>query len=234
MALVYGLVARGTTVLVEYLDEREAPESINSDGQGGFPQAPKIARYILQEKVAKRPGPHKRSFGHQRHNFYYLVDDFGLCFMVVVQKVDGDSPSVRIPYQCIEDISSEFMANCGGQYQSAGEGGLNDIFARTIQQKLQLWNDPNTDTLKQAVGKVDDVKKQMVDNIDKVVKRGEAVDSLEERASLLSNDAAEYKVNVITMQRKIWWKQKKFQIMGGVCCIIVTIIVIILIVLAIC
>ena len=169
MSLVYGLVSRGSVVLAEYYDN-------DSDGMDssapGFPEASKVARYILQEKVTDNPTPHKRSFGHERHNFYYKVDDYGLCYMVVVQMEQrGEAPSMRIPYQCIEEMGAEFMGKCGSVYRDAQEGGLNDIFSREIGEKMSVWNDPNADAVGKTKTKVGEVKNQMIDNIDKVVKR---------------------------------------------------------------
>eukprot|EP00009_Paramoeba_aestuarina_P000021 CAMPEP_0201506528 /NCGR_PEP_ID=MMETSP0161_2-20130828/458_1 /ASSEMBLY_ACC=CAM_ASM_000251 /TAXON_ID=180227 /ORGANISM="Neoparamoeba aestuarina, Strain SoJaBio B1-5/56/2" /LENGTH=235 /DNA_ID=CAMNT_0047900645 /DNA_START=129 /DNA_END=836 /DNA_ORIENTATION=- len=224
MALVYGLVARGSVVLAEFADTELA-------GGAGLPEASKVARYILQEKVTDNPIPHKKSFGHERHNFYYKVDDHGLCYLVVAQmEGKGEAPSMRIPYQCIEEIASEFLAKCGSVYADAPQNGLNDIFSREIGEKLTLWNDPNADAVGKTKTQVGVVKNQMIDNIDKVVQRGEALDSLEERTILLSDESAEYSMNVKTMQRKIWWKQKKCQVIMCVTCIIVTIVLIVLII----
>jgi hypothetical protein len=219
MALIYGLVGKGKVVLAEYLDQNESEAAINAS-PGGFPEAPKTARYILNERISKENTPHKRSFGHQKHNFHYKLDENGLCYMVVVQKTEEDANGGRIgiPYKCIEDIQAEFLTNCGGMYQTAGEGGLNNVFARTIREKMDFWNDPNADTASKTKKKVGDAKEVVINQFDNLVKRSQAMDSLEERATLLKEEASELKVNATTMQRKIWWKQKKCQIIMGVAC----------------
>jgi len=229
MSLVYGLVSRGIVVLVEYFDQPEQG-SINSQPPPppGTLDAPQIARFILREKVSKEPGPHKRSFGHQKHNFHYKVDEYGICYLVAVLKKPNEdtSSNVRIPYKCIEEIASEFMATCGGSlHEIQGDGALNDIFARVIQEKIQFWNNPEADTLLKTKQKVGVVKEQMINNIDNFVKRGDAMNSLEERATLLTNEASDLKMQTNTMKQKIWWKQKKCQIIMCVACVVATLVI---------
>ena len=215
MSIIYGLVGRNATILAEYL----VPEQglfAGEEEDSAFPEAPKIARYILKEKVSKEVGPQKRSFAHKRHNFHGT----GLCFMVVVLKgKTEESTSVRIPYKCIEEIEAEFVASCGDG-SHASEGDLNDIFARVIKSKIEFWNRPDADAGKKTKQKVEIVKGQSVDIIDNVVKRGEAAEQLEERAHLLQEEATDLKMNAKTLGRKIWWKQKKCQIIAAVICIV--------------
>ena len=221
MSLIYGVVSRGGMVLAEY-PTREQASSLNSQAAPGVSEAQKIARFILVEKVAKEPGPHKKSFGHQKHNFHYKVDEAGICYLVAVQKgaFDDSTSSVRIPYKCIEEIASVFMPNCGSLLDGCREGGLNDVFSLVIQEKLDFWNDPEADTILKAKQKVDVVKDQIRSNISSLEKRGDALNSLEERSSLLVEEASDLKMNATTMQKKLWWKQKKCQIIMCVSCVV--------------
>jgi hypothetical protein len=221
MALIYGVVARGGMVLAEY-PTKELASSLNAAVPPGVSEAQKIARFILTEKVAKEPGPHKKSFGHQKHNFHYKVDDTGICYLVAVQKgpSDDSTSSVRIPYKCIEEIASEFLPNCGSLVDRAGEGGLNDVFSRVIQEKLAFWNNPEADTILKAKQKVDVVKDQIRSNISSLEERGKALNSLEERSTLLVDEAADLKTNATTMQRTLWWKQKRCQVIMCVSCVV--------------
>jgi len=154
MALVYGLVAQDAIVLSEC-----SLEDVGGDGADeGFPEAPKVARYILQEKVVKELGPQKRSFGHKKHHFHYRVTDNRLCFMVVVQKsAEDEKTSVKIPYNCIEDILAEFMGSVYDEDHAMTIGyrelELNDRFARVIKSKLEFWNRPDADISKRTKAK---------------------------------------------------------------------------------
>lgn len=60
------------------------------------------------------------------------MDENGLTFLVLAD----DQLSWRVAFTCIYDIRSQFLAVCGDRYKSSSEGGLNDIFARIMKEKL--------------------------------------------------------------------------------------------------
>mmetsp|Transcript_26377 Transcript_26377/g.73724 ORF Transcript_26377/g.73724 Transcript_26377/m.73724 type:complete len:243 (+) Transcript_26377:51-779(+) len=231
MALIFGLVGQGEVTIAEYYMDDLPSDVPGAIPDKGFPEISKVARYILQEKVSTEVSATKRSFGHKRHQFHYRVTKEGLCFMVVTQKTtEEEKGRVKIPYNCIEDILSEFL----GTYHVDGhvyrEHELNDQFAPIIRSKLEHWNRPDADISKRTKVKVEEVKNQYVDMIDDVVKRGDQAAQLEERASLLQDEGADLRTNTKTMSRKLWWKQKKFQIIAFIACVICTIIIVVILV----
>ena len=131
MALTYGMVARGTVVLVEYYN-------VYGDGN-------RIARKILT-KIPQEP--HKKSYTYEEFDFFFLifffahsnysqifhyqVDDNLLTFLVL-----ADSQlSWRVAFNFISEISHEFLSICGGSWRYASEGYLNDEFSSVISEKL--------------------------------------------------------------------------------------------------
>jgi len=73
---------------------------------------------------------------------------------------------------------------------------------------------------------VEQVKGQMVDNIGKVLDRGERLDDLDVRAENLNARAGEFQVLGTRLKRKLWWQNARLWI------IIVIIVIIILLVIA--
>jgi len=69
---------------------------------------------------------------------------------------------------------------------------------------------------------VEEVKGQMVQNIDKVIERGERLDDLNERTEQLNSRAGEFQTVSTRLKRKLWWQNIKLWI------ILIIIIVVIL------
>ena len=59
---------------------------------------------------------------------------------------------------------------------------------------------------------VEEVKGQMVQNIDKVIERGERLDDLNERTENLNARAGEFQTVSTRLKRKLWWQNVKLWI----------------------
>lgn len=64
----------------------------------------------------------------------------------------------------------------------------------------------------------------MKNNINKILERGDRIDTLNERSELLSGQANEFRINSRSVRRKFWWQNLRFQLVIGV--IIMAIIII--------
>jgi len=69
---------------------------------------------------------------------------------------------------------------------------------------------------------VEEVKGQMVENIEKVIDRGEKLDDINERTENLKARAGEFQTVSTRLKRKLWWQNVKLWI------ILIVIIVVIL------
>lgn len=81
----------------------------------------------------------------------------------------------------------------------------------------------NVDKLR---GDVDDVKDQMVQNIGKVIERGEKLEDLNERTENLNARAGEFQFVSKALYRKVWWQNVRYWV------VIIIIVIVILLVLA--
>jgi len=73
---------------------------------------------------------------------------------------------------------------------TAQQGAFKSKNMRDIMQK---FNDPKNDKIAVLNEKIDDVKAQMIDNIDKVIERGQKLDQLAEQTNELSESAVKFK-----------------------------------------
>lgn len=66
----------------------------------------------------------------------------------------------------------------------------------------------------------------MQSNINKVLERGDRMDTLNERSELLSSRANEFRISSRNIRRKFWWQNFRFQMVIGV--VLLTIVIVII------
>jgi len=103
---------------------------------------------------------------------------------------------------------------------------LSDDLGGGIQNKTNDWTGEISRKLETHNGKikvatvkdeVDATKEIMVRNIDEVVRRGEALESLQGAADALVNNATDFHVQSRSVRRQAWWQNTKVKIIMGVC-----------------
>src|SRR3989338_2152784 len=147
MPITYAAVARKSTVLCEYFA---------SSGN-----APQVTRKILEKLPDVDP---RKSYAFGSMYFHYHADANGLT--VLVMSDDVDNVGTRVAFSCISDLRNQFMGRCGSLWHTAGEGELNGSFARVLRDKLEFYShNPEADKLREARGKVDEVRDIMKENM---------------------------------------------------------------------
>jgi vesicle-associated membrane protein 7 len=80
----------------------------------------------------------------------------------------------RIPFAFLIDVANRFRASYGERAMTATANSLNDTFSRTIQERMDYFsNDRNADKINKVKGDIEEAKNVMVQNIEKVLARGE-------------------------------------------------------------
>ena len=100
---------------------------------------------------------------------------------------------------------------------------MNGEFARVLQDRMDFFNDnPEADTLSKVKGQIEDVKGVMVDNIEKVLARGEKIELLVDKTEQLNQSAKRFQRASKSLKTAMWWKNVK---MWGLIAVIVIIII---------
>ena len=80
-------------------------------------------------------------------------------------------------------------------------------------------------------GELNSVTSVMKSNIEKMIRRGEKLEALEEKTEMLVQEAAMFKARSKKLNRALKWKNAKFYIVGGVVLVVVAAVVVMVIVL---
>jgi len=209
MPIVYALVARGSTVLAEY-----SPET------GNFTQ---IARQLLAEVTKRNSGPDRRSYAAGNNVFHYIVAENNLVVLCMADREAGS----RVPFAFLQDIQQKFLAQFARSFPSAGENSLDDAFARVLDQQMQYFNySPEADEFRKIKNDLHEVMDVMVQNIDKVLERGEKIEVLVTQTETLQASSYRMRNASSKLKKRLWWKNVYLWMCICALCVIILAIVV--------
>jgi vesicle-associated membrane protein 7 len=189
----HSLVANGRTVLAEF-----------TSTSGNFPT---VTRLLLQ-KIPPDDG--KMSYVYDSHVFHYLVAD-GITYLCM-----ADSQERRIPFAFLEDIKNRFKYNYGDRGRTAIAFQMNDDFGRDLQKQMAYYNaNPAADNINRVRNQLEEVKGVMVQNIEKVLERGEKIELLVDKTDKLNNAAFKFERQSKKLKNAMWWRNLKMKLMIG-------------------
>jgi vesicle-associated membrane protein 7 len=187
----YALVACGNVVLAE-----ESAVSGNAN---------LVARKIA-EKVP--PGNTRVSYAQEGQLFHVLVAE-GITFLCMADEPLGR----RLPFAFLEDVRQRFLDEHGSGAHSAEAFSLNDAFAPVLAQRMDFFShDPSADAINRTRNAVADVKNIMVENIEKVLERGERIELLVHKTDALQGQAFSFRRETRRLKNQMWWQKVKLTV----------------------
>ncbi|CAO2824509.1 unnamed protein product [Amaranthus hypochondriacus] len=191
-SLIYSFVARGTVILAEF-----------TEFTGNFTS---VATQCLQKLPSSSS---KFTYNCDGHTFNYLVDNgFTYCVVAV------ESAGRQIPIAFLEKVKDEFTKKyTGGKAKTAAAKGLNKDFGPKLKEQMQYCVDHPEEINKIAKVKaqVSEVKGVMMENIEKVLDRGEKIELLVDKTENLRSQAQDFKTQGTKIRRKMWWENMKIK-----------------------
>eukprot|EP00252_Welwitschia_mirabilis_P001605 TRINITY_DN11501_c0_g3_i2.p1 TRINITY_DN11501_c0_g3~~TRINITY_DN11501_c0_g3_i2.p1 ORF type:complete len:222 (+),score=38.80 TRINITY_DN11501_c0_g3_i2:429-1094(+) len=191
--LIYSFVARGTVVLAEY-----------TEFTGNFTT---IAAQCLQKLPASN---NKFTYNCDNHTFNYLVED-GFAYCVVADESVGR----QVPMAFLERIKEDFKRRYGGgKADTAVAHSLNREFGPKLREHMQYCVDHPEEISKLAKVKaqVTEVKGVMMENIEKVLDRGERIELLVDKSENLRFQAQDFQKQGTQLRRKMWFQNMKVKL----------------------
>lgn len=189
MAILYALVARGTVVLAEF--------SAVTGNTGS------VARRILENLPEEADS--RLCFSQDRYIFHILRCD-GLTFLCMANDTFGR----RIPFSYLEDIHSRFMKNYGRVAAYSPAYAMNDEFSRVLHQQMEFFSsNPSADTLNRVRGEVSEIRTIMVENIEKILERGDRIELLVDKTATMQDGAFHFRKQSKRLRQALWMKNAK-------------------------
>jgi vesicle-associated membrane protein 7 len=132
----------------------------------------------------------------------------------------------RIPFAFLEDMKREFTSKYGAEApQTAIAFSMNEEFSPAIEQRMTYFNsdeaDRGIDNIGQVKSQIDEVRDVMVQNIEKVLERGEKIELLVDKTDRLNQQAFRFEASGRSLHRAMYWKKMKCYAIGGVLAVLV-------------
>ncbi|KAI7978970.1 Vesicle-associated membrane protein 713 [Camellia lanceoleosa] len=138
-----------------------------------------------------------------------------------------DTAGRRIPFAFLEDIHQRFVRSYGRAVLSAQAYAMNDEFSRVLSQQIEYYSsDPNADRINRLKGEMSQVRNVMIENIDKVLERGDRLELLVDKTSNMQGNTFRFRKQA-RFRSTVWWRNVKLTI-----ALIVLLLVIVYVVLA--
>ncbi|KAL3146690.1 hypothetical protein ABBQ32_000917 [Trebouxia sp. C0010 RCD-2024] len=193
MPLIYAFVSRGTTVLADY-----------TSYTGNFST---VAIQCLEKCPTDNS---KFTFTCDRHTFNYLVDG-GFTFLVVADEGYGR----QVPFAFLEKVREEFQQKFADKGRTSPAHSLDKQFGPRLKMHMDYCMEHPEELTKVAAvqKKVDEVKNIMVDNIERVLERGEKIELLVDKTDNLRFQADKFHKTGRQLRSKMWWQNMKMKVL---------------------
>ncbi|OAY28228.1 hypothetical protein MANES_15G051384v8 [Manihot esculenta] len=185
--LIYSFVARGKVILAEY-----------TEFKGNFTS---VAGQCLQ----KLPASNNRfTYNCDGHTFNYLVENGFI-----------ESAGRQIPIAFLERIKEDFVKRYGGgKAKTAQANGLKREFGPKLKDHMQycVAHPEEINKLAKVKAQVSEVKGVMMENIEKVLDRGEKIELLVDKTESLRSQAQDFRQQGTKVKRKMWIENMKMKL----------------------
>ncbi|KAK6161801.1 hypothetical protein DH2020_005182 [Rehmannia glutinosa] len=160
---------------------------------------------IASQCLQKLPASSNRfTYNCDGHTFNYLVENGFI-----------DSAGRQIPIAFLERIKDEFNKKYGGgKAATAGPNSLKKEFGPKLKEQMHYCaNHPEEiSKLAKVKAQVSEVKGVMMENIEKVLDRGEKIELLVDKTENLRSQAQDFRTQGTKMKRKMWVQNMKIKL----------------------
>lgn len=140
------------------------------------------------------------TFNQDGHNFHVLSDD-GLAFLVMAS---CDAGMVK-PFLFLDDVARAFKQKYPTGVDSAVAYELSD-FSKVLEERMSFYSLNSSDPVTRVKGQLDEVKGVMIQNLEKVLARGEKLELLVEKTESLQNVAFNFRREGRVLHRAFAWR----------------------------
>nr|KAJ0224050.1 hypothetical protein LSAT_V11C200065580 [Lactuca sativa] len=130
-----------------------------------------------------------------------------------------ESAGRELPIAFLERIKDDFYKRYGtGKGKTANAKGLNREFGSKMKEHMRycISHPEEISKVAKVKAQVSEVKGVMMENIEKVLDRGEKIELLVDKTDNLRNQAQDFKKQGTKMKRKMWFQNMKVKLIVNV------------------
>ena len=177
---------------------------------GNFPT---ITRMLL----SKIPSQDRRmSYQYDNYMFHYITEG-GICYLCMSDQLNKH----RVPYAFLQDMKDRFLSIYGPEQPlHAIAFSYNEEFSKTINERMEYYNsdaaEHSIDNIGAVKSQIEEVKNNMIENIESVLERGEKIELLVDKTDNLLTSSFQFESSSRNLRRAMYWKKMRCYIGTGV------------------
>ncbi|CAN0900605.1 Vesicle-associated membrane protein 727 [Linum grandiflorum] len=203
--LIYSFVARGTVVLAEH-----------TSYSGNFST---VAVQCLQKLP---PNSSKYTYSCDGHTFNFLKDD-AFVFLCVADETVGRAVPFVFLERVKDDFKQRYATNIKNEEHPLVDDDDDDLPKLKEHMQYCMEHPEEISKLSKLKAQITEVKGIMMDNIEKVLDRGEKIELLVDKTENLQFQADSFQRQGRQLRRKMWLQnlQMKLMILGTILVVII-------------
>eukprot|EP01004_Peranema_trichophorum_P007689 NODE_6463_length_882_cov_51.237154_g5868_i0.p1 GENE.NODE_6463_length_882_cov_51.237154_g5868_i0~~NODE_6463_length_882_cov_51.237154_g5868_i0.p1 ORF type:complete len:261 (+),score=45.19 NODE_6463_length_882_cov_51.237154_g5868_i0:70-783(+) len=160
---------------------------------------------LAEDVLAKiNPSVDRMSYVYEKHMFHCLLAG-GLIYLCVAD----DKTSRKVAHSFLDDCRKTFEKMYPEVKRNLRSSDCND-FENVLKEKLGLYSDENYGSKMKAIqNELSKVRDIMVDNVERLVERGEAIENLVERSGELESQGRGFHRSARELASHMWIERLK-------------------------
>lgn len=150
----------------------------------------------------------KMSCEINRDFFFHYINEDSYTYLCVTDAAYNKS----LAFSFLEEIQERFLDIPFEKRDKSFAHSLNSLFGSTLKEQMTCYNSQDKDklyVLKQKVTAATDI---MVENVDKILERGEKVELLVTKTQAMSKQSTSLKKMATQVKRRAYWKNMRIKI----------------------
>ena len=192
MEVIYVVIARRDVVLAEYTRH-----------SGNYEQ---ISRVLLKRMNEDGTAANRLAqLKYDAHVFHYSILD-GITYMCMTDASAGN----RRPFAFLTEVSDTFRSAYGPRALQAIAYEFNADFSPVLRQKVEYHlTNVDADSIGSVKARITDARDIMVDNIERLLERGEKIELLVNKTEAMTEQAFRFEKSATKLKIAVWWKRVK-------------------------
>ena len=192
MEVIYVAISRGVNVLAEYTDPQHS---------GNYETVTRLLLRRIGDGSSKLA-----QLRYDSHIFHYSIVD-GITFLCMTD----ESARSRLPFAFLSDVAETFQGAYGPEApHQAIAFEMNEAFAPVLKQKCEFYlTNREADVISSVKSKIDETREVMVENIDRILERGEKIELLVDKTENMQQQAFKFERSATRLKRAVCCKRCK-------------------------